>query len=474
MTRFDSCTRSSRGRFGGIHVHPSSSSSRGSCVGVGRGGHRGGHTGLLVVVRSRARARPGARSTATAAARSCASSASAAGVRHLARLLQQPAWRPLRATASPASCRPGQLLSTQLYSGGLVCGQDSKCRASCMTAQNCLMGQQCTQSVCYGQGELDGGGSAVAAAAAAVEAAPAAAVGAAEAVGAAGDGVVTARPRGSSSSSKKKKKKRRTPGTPRCRSRARASPHRLLAMATASTSTRPAWPSPTAVCCRKAASAGATPPTSPSAGRQCGVAAPGPPAHPSGAGDRHLSDGSQADPLYVMLHRADRGHLDLERLQLPSPDDRRPRHGSHQGNINLNGSTNIAGPGGFPRVRQLEPQPGGGRRRQGYSTERLPEQLGGRRLLLRRRRHRCRQRHRSSRRGGTYGTASLIPLVAGSGGGYVDSRFSYPGPSGGALQISAGQSMHRRQLGCDPTPAGGDYYGGGGATVGRSSWRRRR
>src|ERR1017187_6716532 len=53
-----------------------------------------------------------------------------------------------------ANCSP-----TQQCNGGLVCGQDSKCRASCMTASNCLMGQSCTQLVCYDPGELDGGSS---------------------------------------------------------------------------------------------------------------------------------------------------------------------------------------------------------------------------------------------------------------------------------------------------------------------------
>jgi len=53
-----------------------------------------------------------------------------------------------------ANCSP-----TESCSGGLVCGQDDKCRASCMSVSNCLTGQLCIQQVCYDPGELDGGSS---------------------------------------------------------------------------------------------------------------------------------------------------------------------------------------------------------------------------------------------------------------------------------------------------------------------------
>jgi hypothetical protein len=46
--------------------------------------------------------------------------------------------------------------ATKACETGLVCGQDSQCRAPCMTVSDCLAGQLCTAMVCYDPGELDG------------------------------------------------------------------------------------------------------------------------------------------------------------------------------------------------------------------------------------------------------------------------------------------------------------------------------
>lgn len=46
--------------------------------------------------------------------------------------------------------------ATQTCQTGLVCGQDNQCRAPCTTVSDCLAGQLCTAMVCYDPGELDG------------------------------------------------------------------------------------------------------------------------------------------------------------------------------------------------------------------------------------------------------------------------------------------------------------------------------
>jgi hypothetical protein len=64
--------------------------------------------------------------------------------------------------------------------------------------------------------------------------------------------------------------------------------------------------------------------------------------------------------------------------------------------------------------------------------------------------------------GGTpYGTAKIVPLVAGSAGGYWVSD-GYTGPSGGALQISAGTSI-TLTASASINAGGAAYYGGGGS-----------
>jgi hypothetical protein len=63
--------------------------------------------------------------------------------------------------------------------------------------------------------------------------------------------------------------------------------------------------------------------------------------------------------------------------------------------------------------------------------------------------------------GQAYGNATIIPLVAGSGGG--DGQGSYFGAGGGALQISAGQSILVRNVGAITAGGGGGQYGGGGS-----------
>jgi hypothetical protein len=65
--------------------------------------------------------------------------------------------------------------------------------------------------------------------------------------------------------------------------------------------------------------------------------------------------------------------------------------------------------------------------------------------------------------GGTYGTASLIPLVGGSAGGYgAGAPGGYIGGSGGGLQISSAVSITVDANG-SIWAGGGSYYGGGGS-----------
>lgn len=62
--------------------------------------------------------------------------------------------------------------------------------------------------------------------------------------------------------------------------------------------------------------------------------------------------------------------------------------------------------------------------------------------------------------GSTYGNATITPLTAGSGGGYVNG-YQW-GAGGGAIQISSGTSIRVRGVGI-VTAGGGSAYGGGGS-----------
>jgi len=69
--------------------------------------------------------------------------------------------------------------------------------------------------------------------------------------------------------------------------------------------------------------------------------------------------------------------------------------------------------------------------------------------------------------GGLYGNATLVPLVAGSGGGFGHANDAF-GAGGGALQISAGQSILVRSVGIIAAGGGGAFRtaaGGSGGAI---------
>jgi hypothetical protein len=175
-----------------------------------------------------------------------------------------------------------------------------------------------------------------------------------------------------------------------------------------------------------------------------------------------LSDGSQAD--LVVMH--DFTVQNAAVLALTSCAYPRPMifavlgSANIEGNIDLTGSGTTAGPGGFPVCNSgnLNLGPGGGG--QGFGTNFPSSSAGGGSF--------CGAGGTGvgtgtiAPGGNVYGVATLIPIAAGSGGGYLNNGSGYAGPSGGALQISAAQSLTVGNSAAI-NAGGGDNYGGGGA-----------
>jgi len=107
-------------------------------------------------------------------------------------------------------------------------------------------------------------------------------------------------------------------------------------------------------------------------------------------------------------------------------------------------SSESAGGGGFDAVRTGPSGPGGGELGAGGSFCGLGG-LGG----------------KATKQGASYGSASLIPLLGGSGGG--PNGLQLGGGGGGAVQIVSGTSIEVSALGIIDVAGGGGHTGGGGA-----------
>ena len=132
-----------------------------------------------------------------------------------------------------------------------------------------------------------------------------------------------------------------------------------------------------------------------------------------------------------------------------------------QGSVNVNGNYNgyYAGAGGWPPFGQNSNGPQGpGAGGNGFSATYPTSAAGGGSY--------CGKGGKGAGTGliapggSTYGNAAIVPLLAGSAGGYWQNT-SYSAFSGGAIQISSGTSITVRTVGFINAGGAGAYGGGG-------------
>jgi hypothetical protein len=130
-----------------------------------------------------------------------------------------------------------------------------------------------------------------------------------------------------------------------------------------------------------------------------------------------------------------------------------------QGTLNVAGSGDLVGPGGFPFATYSLGPGGGGN---GEIPAQYPDSDPGGGAF-------CGSGGKGgftsgmpATGGGVYGSPTIVPLQGGSAGGWADNLSTYPGGGGGGLQISAGSNIIVTTAGVINANGGG-YYGGGGS-----------
>jgi hypothetical protein len=333
---------------------------------------------------------------------------------------------------SEANCVP----NGAACEGTLVCGQDDKCRAPCASLSDCLADQQCTKGVCYDPGELDGGAS--------------------SSSGGSSGGSSGSSSGGSSGGSSGSSSGGDGACTPPVGDAGVLgyipSNFNPASLDLADGGLLPEG-GVTFVNAPDVTINGSCGSVNAGAGGLCPSIPP--------AATISLSDSTQADLVIMHNFTVESGAtLVLNGCSYPRPLIFAVLGAADiQGIINVAASGQFPGPGGFPPCEAVNPLgPGGGG--VGFSTNYLTSAPGGGSY--------CGGGGNGSGTGtlapggNPYGLATVIPLAAGSAGGNLSPGSGYVAASGGALQISAGQSLFVRNAG-SINAGGGANYGAGGA-----------